>query len=94
LDGGKGSDTYVFGKGFGRNTITNGVYNGAIVDRLDVVRLKGLTTEDVSIRRESDDLVIQIRQTGETLRVSSHFTVDQIYGYAINELQYADGVVW
>ncbi len=94
LDGGKGSDTYVFGKGYGRDTITNGVYNGAIVDRLDVVRLKGLTTEDVSIRRESDDLVIQIRQTGETLRVSSHFTVDQIYGYAINELQFADGVVW
>ncbi|RMQ40696.1 Calcium binding hemolysin protein, partial [Pseudomonas cichorii] len=94
LDGGKGSDTYVFGKGYGRDTISNGVYNDTTVDKLDVVRLEGLTTEDVSIRRESDDLVIQIRQTGETLRVSSHFTADQSYGYAINQLQFADGVVW
>ncbi|MBX8541538.1 calcium-binding protein [Pseudomonas cichorii] len=94
LDGGKGSDTYVFGKGYGRDTINNYVYNDTTPDKLDVVRLDGLTTEDVSIRRESDDLVIQIRQTGETLRVSSHFYSDQSYGYAINQLQFADGVVW
>ncbi|MBX8517916.1 calcium-binding protein, partial [Pseudomonas cichorii] len=94
LDGGKGSDTYVFGKGYGRDTINNYAYNDTTPDKLDVVRLEGLTTEDVSIRRESDDLVIQIRQTGETLRVSSHFYSDQSYGYAINQLQFADGVVW
>ncbi|MCH5573215.1 hypothetical protein L6212_26175, partial [Pseudomonas syringae pv. syringae] len=38
--------------------------------------------------------MIQIRQTGETLRVSSHFYSDPSYGYAINQLQFADGVVW
>ncbi|MCV4339837.1 calcium-binding protein [Pseudomonas capsici] len=94
LDGGKGSDTYLFGKGYGRDTINNYAYNDTTVDKLDVVRLEGLTTQDVSIRRESDDLVIQIRQTGESLRVSSHFYSDQSYGYAINQLQFADGVVW
>ncbi|OUM04565.1 calcium-binding protein, partial [Pseudomonas syringae] len=94
LDGGKGSDTYVFGKGYGRDTINNYSYNDTTLDKLDAVRLEGLTKDDVSIRRESDDLVIQIRQTGETLRVSSHFYSDPSYGYAINQLQFADGVVW
>ncbi|WP_276617279.1 calcium-binding protein, partial [Pseudomonas syringae] len=94
LDGGKGSDTYVFGKGYGRDTINNYSYNDTTLDKLDIVRLEGLTKDDVSIRRESDDLVIQIRQTGETLRVSSHFYSDPSYGYAINQLQFADGVVW
>ncbi|WP_241090048.1 calcium-binding protein [Pseudomonas viridiflava] len=94
LDGGKGSDTYVFGKGYGRDTINNYSYNDTTLDKLDIVRLEGLTKDDVSIRRESDDLVIQIRQTGETLRVSSHFYSDPSYGYAINQLQFADGAVW
>ncbi|KPW44116.1 Calcium binding hemolysin protein, partial [Pseudomonas syringae pv. berberidis] len=94
LDGGKGSDTYVFGKGYGRDTISNYAYNDTTVDKLDVIRLEGLTSEDVSIRRESDDLVIQINQTGETIRVNSHFYADQSYGYAINQLQFANGIVW
>ncbi|MBN4177581.1 hypothetical protein GSU75_04864 [Pseudomonas savastanoi pv. phaseolicola] len=94
LDGGKGSDTYVFGKGYGRDTISNYAYNDTTVDKLDVIRLEGLTSEDVSIQRESDDLVIQINQTGETLRVNSHFYADQSYGYAINQLQFANGIVW
>nr|WP_031597284.1 calcium-binding protein [Pseudomonas savastanoi] len=94
LDGGKGSDTYVFGKGYGRDTISNYAYNDTTVDKFDVIRLEGLTSEDVSIRRESDDLVIQINQTGETIRVNSHFYADQSYGYAINQLQFANGIVW
>ncbi|WP_122290019.1 calcium-binding protein [Pseudomonas savastanoi] len=94
LEGGKGSDTYIFRKGSGQDIVYNYAYNENMPNKLDVVRLEGLTAEDVSIRRESDDLVIQIRQTGEILRVSSHFAVDQTYGYAINQLQFADGTVW
>ncbi|MDT3723320.1 calcium-binding protein, partial [Pseudomonas oryzihabitans] len=56
----------------------------------------GLNVADVRVWRESDDLYIQVRETGETLRVSSHFSEDgnSLSGYAINQVQFADGTVW
>ncbi|WP_327194214.1 calcium-binding protein, partial [Pseudomonas syringae] len=94
LDGGYGSDTYVFRKGAGQDTISNYSYNDATANKLDVIRLEGLNAADVVLRRESDDLIIQIKDSGETLRVSSHFYSSAIYGYGIDQVQFADGVIW
>ncbi|MCF7544292.1 calcium-binding protein [Pseudomonas petrae] len=94
LDGGRGSDTYVFRKGAGNDTITNGVYNDTTPNKLDVIRLEGLTIDDVSIRRDGDDLLIQVRETGELLRVSSHFNTSPNYSYAVDQLQFSGGAVW
>ncbi|MBL3869234.1 calcium-binding protein, partial [Pseudomonas syringae pv. theae] len=95
LDGGYGSDTYVFRKGSGQDTITNGVYNESAAGKQDVIRLEGLNLSDISLRRESSDLIIQIKETGDTLRVSSHFSPSSTYyNYAIDQLQFADGTVW
>ncbi|RMR63373.1 calcium-binding protein, partial [Pseudomonas cichorii] len=46
---------------------------------------------DVVMRRESDDLIIQIKDGGETLRVSSHFSTSVLYGYNIDQIQFSDG---
>jgi Ca2+-binding RTX toxin-like protein len=94
LDGGRGSDTYVFRKGAGNDTITNGVYNDITPNKLDVIRLEGLTIDDVSIRRDGDDLLIQVRETGELLRVSSHFNTSPSYSYAVDQIQFSGGTVW
>ncbi|PBQ07278.1 calcium-binding protein, partial [Pseudomonas syringae] len=94
LDGGYGSDTYVFRKGSGQDTISNYAYNDTTANKLDVIRLEGLNAADVVLRRESDDLIIQIKDSGETLRVSSHFYSSAIYGYGIDQVQFADGVIW
>ncbi|WP_024671377.1 calcium-binding protein, partial [Pseudomonas tremae] len=94
LDGGRGSDTYVFSKGAGNDTITNGVYNDTTPNKLDVIRLEGLTIDDVSIRRDGDDLLIQVRETGELLRVGSHFNTSPNYSYAVDQLQFSGGTVW
>ncbi|EPN30121.1 calcium binding hemolysin protein, partial [Pseudomonas syringae pv. actinidiae ICMP 18807] len=93
LDGGFGSDTYVFRKGSGQDSISNYAYNDTTVDKLDVIRLEGLNASDVVMRRESDDLVIQIKDSGETLRVGSHFYANATYGYGIDQVQFADGSV-
>ncbi|WP_426112036.1 calcium-binding protein [Pseudomonas sp. DSP3-2-2] len=93
LSGGFGSDTYLFRKGAGHDTISNSAYNDTTAGKLDVIRFEGLNSEDVLIRRESDDLVLQIKETGETLRVTSHFSTSMISGYAIDQLQFADGAV-
>ncbi|KPB86565.1 Calcium binding hemolysin protein [Pseudomonas syringae pv. maculicola] len=84
----------MFRKGSGQDTISNYAYNDTTVGKLDVIRLEGLNVSDVVIRRESDDLVIQIKDSDETLRVSSHFYASAIYGYGIDQIQFADGVVW
>ena len=44
----------------------------------------GSTRTDVSLRRESDDLLITLKTTGENLRVSNYFYEDGLspYGYA------------
>ncbi|MDT3723337.1 hypothetical protein RND78_28035, partial [Pseudomonas oryzihabitans] len=76
LEGNYGSDTYVFGKGSGQDTIYNYAYNDTTANKQDVIRLDGLNVADVRVWRESDDLYIQVRETGETLRVSSHFSDD------------------
>ena len=96
LQGGYGSDTYVYGKGAGQDTISNYSYRDTSSNKLDVVRLEGLNPGDIRITRESEDLLIRIIETGETLRVSSHFSADGLseWGYAIDQLQFADGTVW
>ncbi|EGH45988.1 calcium binding hemolysin protein, partial [Pseudomonas syringae pv. pisi str. 1704B] len=93
LSGGVGSDIYVFRKGAGQDTINNSAYNDTTVGKLDVIRFEGLNAEDISIRRESDDLILQIKETGDTLRVTSHFSASAISGYAIDQLQFADGTL-
>ncbi|WP_122209047.1 calcium-binding protein, partial [Pseudomonas viridiflava] len=93
LAGGKGSDTYTFRKGYGQDTINNSAYNDTTENKLDVIRLEGLNVSDVVIKRDSDDLLIQIKESGETLRVTSHFSASTIYGYAIDQLQFADGTI-
>ncbi|WP_147480494.1 calcium-binding protein, partial [Pseudomonas coronafaciens] len=91
LEGGYGSDTYVFRKGSGQDQIYSYAYNDTTVDKLDVIQLEALNLVDVRIRRESEDLIIQIRETGETLRVSSHFSSSVVSGYAIDQIKFADG---
>ncbi|MHA7685913.1 calcium-binding protein [Cupriavidus sp. PET2-C1] len=96
LTGGYGSDTYVFGVGSGQDTINNYAPNDTTAGKLDVIQLTGLRTSDVTLRRENDDLVIAINGTNDSLRVSSYFYQDGVstYGYAVDRIQFADGVAW
>jgi len=90
LEGGAGSDTYLFGRGSGQDTISS--HDDTTPDKLDGVQLgSGVGASDVILTREGDDLVIAIRGTFDTLRVSNHFSgsADQI-----EQIRFADGTVW
>ncbi|CAG2147354.1 hypothetical protein LMG19282_03139 [Cupriavidus campinensis] len=93
LMGGQGSDTYVFGVGSGKDTIGNAVYND--IGKVDTLELAGLNAADITMRRESDDLVITINGTTDSIRISAHFSGDNksLYGYAIDRIVFADGTV-
>jgi Ca2+-binding RTX toxin-like protein len=63
LIGGQGADTYLFGKGFGRDLISTGDNDGGV----DTLRLSaGIKTTDLWMTHHGDDLVISIVGTGDS----------------------------
>ena len=97
LEGGSGADTYVFGKGYGYDTVN--AYDSSYTDR-EVVRLAGLNPDDVEIgtvqRTEGsatyNDMVIRIKETGEIMTVLRGMDSDSRYW--ITAIEFADGTVW
>ncbi|MBU3696300.1 calcium-binding protein [Dechloromonas sp.] len=94
LNGGAGADTYLFGKGSGQDTVNN-YDSDAVGTNTDAVQFAAdLTTSDITLLRSSDDLVIGIKGTGDSLRIQSYFYQDGAYGYVLENLKFADGTVW
>lgn len=94
LGGGNGADTYRFNRGYGTTTIYN--YDndsfGNLADR--ILLGAGIAQSDVVVRRDSNDLVLTIKGTNDSLRVQYYFYGDESYGYAVENIQFADGSVW
>lgn len=98
LMGRTGGDTYRFGRGDGHDTI---IENSWRLEETDRIELKpGIDSEDVRLERvqaresgwlRSDDLVLTIRDTGETITIRNHFGADR---YAVEEIVFADGTIW
>ncbi|RZL01050.1 MAG: hypothetical protein EOP36_13165 [Rubrivivax sp.] len=92
LNGGDGNDIYLFGKGSGKDTINS--YESA-AGKLDTIQLgAGVLITDVLLSRESDDLVLSIKGTTDSLRVGGYFTNDASYGYQVEQIKFASGTVW
>ncbi|WP_332752374.1 calcium-binding protein [Hydrogenophaga sp.] len=98
LLGASGSDTYRYGRGDGHDAITEDTWTPGETDRIELKA--GLSADDVRLQRvrnvnawlTTDDLVLTIRDTGETLTVKDHFIEGQ--RHAVEEVVFADGTVW
>jgi Ca2+-binding RTX toxin-like protein len=90
LYGESGADTYVFGRGYGNDTILDYAENGV---QRDTVRFLGLTPADIRVTADyNDNLVFTIVDTGETLSVPR-------LGYwwgqnGVGQYVFDDGTVW
>jgi Ca2+-binding RTX toxin-like protein len=92
LSGDAGNDTYLFGAGDGHTTISN--YDVS-AGRHDVLRfLEGVSSTDVTARRSGNDLLLTVGATGEVVTVSTYFYNDGAGGYALDAIEFADGVSW
>ncbi|MGG3835210.1 MULTISPECIES: calcium-binding protein [Geobacillus] len=69
LDGGYGNDTYIFGRGYGHDTIYDNDYTSGNVDTIKL----GVTPEKIEVSRRGDDLVFTIKETKETLTIQSYY---------------------
>ncbi len=97
LYGGAGDDTYVFGLGYGNDTVIDRHYQYGSSNYLnggnDTLRfLEGIAPEDVEVKRSGDSLIFSIIGTNDTLTVSSFFTKDGNgdYVYAIENVTFSD----
>jgi Ca2+-binding RTX toxin-like protein len=96
LEGGSGDDTYVFGKGYGNDTIHDFAYDvvGSNNAGFDTIQfLSSVSPTNVTVYRSgSADLIFKIIDTNETVKVKDFFTYN---GYnRIEQVTFTDGTVW
>ncbi|MEP7007768.1 MAG: calcium-binding protein [Sphingomonas bacterium] len=97
LTGGTGQDVYVFGRTVGHATIHDIEANPAG----DRIRFAFLSQNDVNLERSGDDLLITVKATGETVRVTGQFAAVVAIGSdlllssdkGIEDIQFADGSI-
>lgn len=71
LQGGSGNDTYQQGRGFGQDRIDN---LDTMVGRCDKIEFVGdIRPDDLVFSRAADDLIINIVNSSDQLRIVSHF---------------------
>jgi len=106
LFGDSGIDTYVFGRGYGKDSISNfdGTYigsngSGSLQFNADV------RPEDVHAYRQGDDLVLAIDGTDDAVTIKNNFVptlsdYNPYYGYTyyygnqVAQFKFADGTTW
>ena len=88
LRGGDGSDTYLFAKGFGKDTVNN--YDRS-AGRSDVIRFTDLNQSDFTFQRSNDNLIISTKEGSDSISVQSYFRNDANDGYQVDLIEFADG---
>src|SRR5690606_34815031 len=90
-----GSDTYVFARGYGHDTVQE--YGRP--DEIDTLRVTGgLTAADVTLSQRDENLVVTIRDTEESVTIEGFFLPawdrPDEYPYAIERIVFDDSTEW
>ncbi|MBU4407853.1 MAG: putative Ig domain-containing protein, partial [Proteobacteria bacterium] len=85
LVGRGGSDTYIFSRGDGQDTINDS--GGAA----DTIRFVDAVTSEVRVTRDQANIYLAIGETGDTLTLENWFLDSS---YKIERLEFADGTSW
>ncbi|QBC28078.1 hypothetical protein U737_14895 [Methylomonas sp. LW13] len=89
-----GNDIYLFGRGYGHDTIID---SDASMGNSDTIRFTpDLLPTDVLVRHRGNDLNFVIQETGETLTVKNWFNpqLGREAANLIERIEFADGTVW
>lgn len=96
LNGGIGANSYIFGVGYGTDTIARQTTSTALNSK--VVFGEGITTSNIILDRADgaytrDDMTF-ITTSGDTLVVDDMYSRNNIFFYLIEKFVFADGTVW
>lgn len=88
LDGGAGADTYVFGRGSGRDSVSDRESTPTEIDTLELGA--DLRPEDLWFRKLGNNLELSVLETGESMTLSRWYESEV---YHIEQIQTAQGQV-
>lgn len=102
LNGGTGNDTYMFGRGYGVDTIID---RDAAERNVDTIRfMDDVASEDVIVRRVGNNLELSIMGTGDKLIIEQYFSRYYYSGYysydvgengnKVEQIVFNDGTIW
>jgi Ca2+-binding RTX toxin-like protein len=93
LYGGLGDDTYIFGRGYGHDTIVDSDTTEGNLDR--IVMQSDIDAQDVVLSRDSDDLTLTVSGTDDKLTVQGYFSSsDGEDANMVETIEFADGTSW
>ena len=90
LLGDAGSDIYIYASGDGSDLIDDAA---GFTDNTDVLVLKDVNADDLTLLRYGDDLTINITATGTTITVNDQFRSESEY-WGLERIDFADGSSW
>src|SRR5262249_6443207 len=97
LKGGNGSDTYVFGVGYGADIVNDGDNNILAQNADQVAFAAGIAPGDIQIVRSGDvDVILKIVGTTDQLTIQGQFDYDS-FNTRFNEIEtfaFSGGPVW
>jgi Ca2+-binding RTX toxin-like protein len=89
LSGGVGNDTYVFGNGYGQDTVSEYDWTAGNIDT--VALTDGVAPGDVTVTRDQYNLYLSLNNGADRLTLPNWFYGD---GNRIEQVAFADGTVW
>ncbi|WP_297324080.1 calcium-binding protein [Nitrosomonas sp.] len=92
LAGDDGSDTYLFAAGDGNTSINNNETSGASPDVLRF--MAGINPADITVTRDTSNLFLTLKNTGEKITVVSYFYQDATTPYVLDTIEFSDGTSW
>ncbi len=96
LEGGGNSDTYVFGRGYGHDSIIEALGVSVLAPNQDKLIFKDLLLSDLTVSRTSYDLIFTINDTQETITLQNQFDRPPIGidpWVAVDLFEFSDGTV-
>jgi Ca2+-binding RTX toxin-like protein len=92
LTGGVGDDCYLYARGDG-NVLINNEDNDQL--SRDVLQIQqGITPEEIVVSRSTDDLLLTLAGSGETITVYNYFLDGGNSEYVLDLIEFADSTQW
>jgi Ca2+-binding RTX toxin-like protein len=99
LRGGRGSDTYLFGRGYGVDSVYDADNTLGVIDTVKF--LADVSPSDVKVVRSGENLELQIVDTSDKLVVNQYFTryndgtnTQNMDGNKVERVIFGDGTIW